>query len=71
MLPQKCSWKKPLITKIKIHFYHLQLVVANPGPVVIQKLRSAKFTDLIGEDKIFLTVGDAVKKCAPKVVGNV
>jgi len=49
----------------------IQLVLANPGPVVIQKLRSAKFTDLIGEDKIFLTVGDAVKKCAPKVVGNV
>jgi high affinity sulfate transporter 1 len=49
----------------------IQLVLANPGPVVIQKLRSAKFTDLIGEDKIFLTVGDAVKKFAPKVVDNV
>jgi sulfate transporter 1, high-affinity len=38
---------------------------------VIQKLRSAKFTDMIGEDKIHLTVGDAVKKFAPKMVDNV
>jgi high affinity sulfate transporter 1 len=38
---------------------------------VIQKLRSAKFMDMIGEDKIFLSVGDAVKKFAPKVVDNV
>lgn len=45
---------------------HLQLILANPGPAVIQKLHSAKFTELIGEDKIFLTVGDAVKKFAPK-----
>ncbi|CAD6210018.1 unnamed protein product [Miscanthus lutarioriparius] len=49
----------------------IQLVLANPGPAVIQKLRSAKFTDMIGEDKIFLTVGDAVKKFAPKVADNV
>jgi high affinity sulfate transporter 1 len=48
-----------------------QLILANPGPAVILKLRSAKFTDLIGEDKIFLTVGDAVKKFAPKAVENV
>jgi high affinity sulfate transporter 1 len=47
---------------------NLQLILANPGPAVIQKLSSAKFTELIGEDKIFLTVGDAVKKFAPKVV---
>ncbi|EER95337.1 hypothetical protein BDA96_01G501600 [Sorghum bicolor] len=49
----------------------IQLVLANPGPAVIQKLRSAKFMDMIGEDKIFLSVGDAVKKFAPKVVDNV
>ncbi|KAL6645029.1 hypothetical protein ACP70R_016637 [Stipagrostis hirtigluma subsp. patula] len=49
----------------------IQLILANPGPAVIQKLRSAKFTELIGEDKIFLTVSDAVKKFAPKVVNNV
>jgi len=45
---------------------HLQLILANPGPAVIQKLRSAKFTELIGDDKISLTVRDAVKKFAPK-----
>nr|AAK35215.1 sulfate transporter ST1 [Zea mays] len=49
----------------------IQLVLTNPGPAVIQKLRSAKFTDMIGEDNIFLTVGDAVKKFAPKMVDNV
>lgn len=70
LLTQKSSWKKPF-TKIKPYFDHLQLVLANPGPAVIQKLRAAKFTELIGEDKIFLTVGDAVKKFAPKVVDNV
>jgi high affinity sulfate transporter 1 len=45
---------------------HLQLILANPGPIVIQKLRAAKFTDLIGDDKIFLSVGEAVKMVAPK-----
>ena len=49
----------------------LQLILANPGPAVIQKLRSAKFTDLIGDDKIFLSVSDAVKKFAPKSALNV
>nr|CAD55695.1 sulphate transporter [Aegilops speltoides] len=49
----------------------IQLILANPGPAVIQKLRSAKFTDLIGDDKIFLSVGDAVKKFAPKSALNV
>nr|AAA97952.1 high affinity sulfate transporter HVST1 [Hordeum vulgare subsp. vulgare] len=49
----------------------IQLILANPGPAVIQKLRSAKFTDLIGDDKIFLSVGDAVKKFAPKSSLNV
>ncbi|KAL6637212.1 hypothetical protein ACP70R_024784 [Stipagrostis hirtigluma subsp. patula] len=49
----------------------IQLILANPGPTVIQKLHSAKFTELIGEDKIFLTVGDAVKKIAPKAIDSV
>ncbi|CAM0871748.1 unnamed protein product [Alopecurus aequalis] len=44
----------------------LILILANPGPAVIQKLWSSKFTELIGEDKIFLSVGDAVKNVAPK-----
>lgn len=43
-----------------------QLLLANPGAAVIQKLRSSGFIEIIGRDKIFLTVGDAVKACAPK-----
>ena len=43
-----------------------QLVLANPGQVVIDKLHASSFADLIGEDKIFLTVADAVLTCAPK-----
>ncbi|XP_042427287.1 sulfate transporter 1.3-like [Zingiber officinale] len=46
--------------------HEVQLVLANPGPVVIQKLHTAKFTELIGEDKIFLSVSEAVMACAPK-----
>ncbi|WJX26301.1 Solute carrier 26 [Trifolium repens] len=38
----------------------VQLLVANPGPIVIEKFHASKLTGLIGEDKIFLTVGDAV-----------
>ncbi|XP_065015661.1 sulfate transporter 1.2-like isoform X1 [Musa acuminata AAA Group] len=44
----------------------VQLLLANPGAAVIQKLRSSGFIEIIGRDKIFLTVGDAVKACAPK-----
>ncbi|XP_006649559.1 sulfate transporter 1.2-like [Oryza brachyantha] len=50
---------------------HIQLIFANPGAAVIQKLRSAKFMELIGDDKICLTVGDAVKKFAPQLTENV
>ncbi|KAF8009911.1 hypothetical protein BT93_J0783 [Corymbia citriodora subsp. variegata] len=45
----------------------IQLVLANPGPAVIEKLHASNFTNLIGEDKIFLTVSDAVVTCAPKI----
>ncbi|GFY89155.1 sulfate transporter 1;1 [Actinidia rufa] len=44
----------------------IQLVLANPGQVVIDKLHASSFANLIGEDKIFLTVADAVLMCAPK-----
>ncbi|XP_043719583.1 sulfate transporter 1.3-like [Telopea speciosissima] len=43
----------------------VNLVMANPGPKVMEKLHTSKFTDLIGDENIFLTVKDAVKKCAP------
>ncbi|CAL9091859.1 unnamed protein product [Musa acuminata var. zebrina] len=46
--------------------HEIQLVLANPGPVVIQKLHLAKFTELIGHDKIFLSVGEAVMTCSSK-----
>ncbi|XP_054777993.1 high affinity sulfate transporter 2-like [Prosopis cineraria] len=38
----------------------LQLLVANPGPVVMEKLHASKLAETIGEDKIFLSVADAV-----------
>ncbi|KAK7271880.1 hypothetical protein RJT34_28133 [Clitoria ternatea] len=44
----------------------VKLVLANPGPIVIEKLNASKLTDLIGEDKIFLSVADAVSTYAPK-----
>ncbi|KAI6687698.1 hypothetical protein NL676_024526 [Syzygium grande] len=46
----------------------IQLVLANPGPAVIDKLHSSGFTNLIGEDRIFLTVAEAVSSCSPKLV---
>ncbi|KAG5525987.1 hypothetical protein RHGRI_032320 [Rhododendron griersonianum] len=44
----------------------IQLVLANPGQAVIDKLYASGFPNLIGEDKIFLTVADAVLTYAPK-----
>ncbi|XP_014752774.2 sulfate transporter 1.2 isoform X1 [Brachypodium distachyon] len=49
----------------------IQLILANPGPTVIRKLRSAKFMELIGDDKIVMSAGDAVKKFALKPAENV
>lgn len=48
-----------------------QLVLANPGPVVMDKLHASKLTDLIGDDKIFLTVADAIQNCSPKYTDEV
>ncbi|EEF28228.1 sulfate transporter, putative [Ricinus communis] len=45
----------------------VQLVLANPGPVVVDKLHASRLAELIGEDNIFLTVSDAVNACAPKL----
>ncbi|KAK8642809.1 hypothetical protein V6N13_012141 [Hibiscus sabdariffa] len=50
---------------------NIQLVLANPAPVVIEKLRASRFTDIIGDDNIFLTVVDAVSSCSPKLVEEV
>lgn len=46
----------------------VELVLANPGPAVTDKLYASKFANRIGEDKIFLTVAEAVAYCSPKVV---
>ncbi|KAL5787607.1 hypothetical protein ACOSP7_004556 [Xanthoceras sorbifolium] len=45
----------------------IQVILANPGPVVADKLHASKYTDLIGEDNIFLTVADAVRTCTSKM----
>ncbi|XP_042006096.1 sulfate transporter 1.3-like [Salvia splendens] len=44
----------------------VQLVLANPGPTVMDKLHASDVADLIGEDRIFLTVADAVQTCSSK-----
>ncbi|KAF7816937.1 sulfate transporter 1.3 [Senna tora] len=46
---------------------NVQLVLANPGPVVIDKFHTSNFANLIGEDKIYLTVADAVAYSSPKL----
>lgn len=45
----------------------VQLVLSNPGRVVIDKLHASNFPSQIGEDKIFLTVADAVLTCSLKL----
>ncbi|GMP80173.1 hypothetical protein CsSME_00035379 [Camellia sinensis var. sinensis] len=49
-----------------LHKRDVRLVLANPGQVVLDKLHTSNFASLIGEDKIFLTVADAVVTCSPK-----
>ncbi|GMJ12938.1 sulfate transporter 1;3 [Hibiscus trionum] len=46
---------------------NIKLVISNPGPVVVDKLHASKFPDLIGEERIFLTVADAVRICSSKL----
>ncbi|XP_020962107.1 sulfate transporter 1.3 isoform X2 [Arachis ipaensis] len=45
----------------------VELVLANPGPVVIDKIYTSKLANMIGENKIFLTVAEAVAYCSPKL----
>ncbi|KAI3981077.1 hypothetical protein MKX01_032217 [Papaver californicum] len=49
-----------------LHRRDIQLILANPGTAVIDKLHTSKLDDVIGHDKIFLTVADAVRNCHPK-----
>ncbi|OIV96205.1 hypothetical protein TanjilG_14882 [Lupinus angustifolius] len=43
-----------------LHKRDVMLVLANPGPIVMEKLHASNLTDLVGEHKIFLSVADAV-----------
>ncbi|KZV22763.1 sulfate transporter 1 [Dorcoceras hygrometricum] len=60
------------INSLEDLYKHLQkkdikIALANPGQVVLDKLYTSGFPSLIGEDKIFLTVVDAVTTLAPKL----
>lgn len=43
-----------------------QLILANPGSIVMEKLLSSKLNEHIGSNNIFLTVADAVRFCTRK-----
>lgn len=59
---------RSMIEKLTFSLYVFQqLLLANPGPVVMTKLYDAKFVDVVGQDNIFLTVGDAVRACNRKI----
>ncbi|GMY39129.1 high affinity sulfate transporter 2-like [Fagus crenata] len=45
----------------------VKLVLANPGPIVSEKLHASKLEDDIGEDKIFLSVADAIQTLLPTI----
>lgn len=45
----------------------LQLIIANPGHVVLDKLYASDFAKALGEDKLFLTVADAITVFGPNV----
>ncbi|KFK32123.1 hypothetical protein AALP_AA6G201100 [Arabis alpina] len=45
----------------------IQLILANPGPTVTEKLHASKFAEEIEEKHIFLTVAEAVAACSPKL----
>lgn len=45
--------------------------MANPRWQVIHRLKVAKLLDIIGGERVFLTVGEAVDACLnPKVAGG-
>ncbi|KAL2894353.1 Sulfate transporter 1.3 [Bienertia sinuspersici] len=56
---------------VQVHWF-LQdlktLALANPGPVVIEKLHASQFSTTIGEENMYLTVAHAVHSCLPRVV---
>ncbi|XP_039031365.1 sulfate transporter 3.1-like [Hibiscus syriacus] len=45
----------------------IKLVMANPGAEVMEKLNKSKFIETIGEEWVYLTVGEAVEACHYKL----
>ncbi|KAK8711603.1 hypothetical protein V6N13_146881 [Hibiscus sabdariffa] len=45
----------------------IKLVLANPGAEVMKKLNKSKLVEMIGEEWIYLTVGEAVEACHYKL----
>ncbi|PKI57211.1 sulfate transporter 3.1-like [Punica granatum] len=50
-------------TKKIVDRKELKLVLANPGSEVMKKLNKSKFMENLGQEWIFLTVGEAVSAC--------
>ncbi|KAK4357410.1 hypothetical protein RND71_023020 [Anisodus tanguticus] len=50
-------------TKKNLDRRDLKLVLANPGAEVMKKLNKSKFIETLGQEWIFLTVGEAVESC--------
>ena len=46
------------------------MAIANPGWQVIHKMKLARLVDGIGENWIFLTVGEAVEACLASKKGS-
>ncbi|XP_031131893.1 sulfate transporter 1.3-like [Ipomoea triloba] len=46
---------------------NIQLVLANPGPAVMAKLHASNLASMIGEDRIFLRISDAVLTFAARI----
>lgn len=41
----------------------MQLVLVNPGSEIVRKLEKSKFVEALGEEWMYLTVGEAVNAC--------
>ncbi|KAJ9696128.1 hypothetical protein PVL29_008392 [Vitis rotundifolia] len=48
----------------------LKLVLANPGGEVMKKMNESKFIEVLGQEWIYLTVGEAVEACNPKALAD-
>lgn len=49
--------------RVLIDLLALQFVLVNPGAEVMKKMSKSKLIETIGQDWIFLTVGEAVGAC--------